>query len=100
MVKTLVAFVCAAASGAAVQLALSSCSIGDDGACQATPAYPAEQSPLAIVDAANYDASGNLAPLPFDLGSGTLAIEGQQLVVRYAVDGAMREVTYDIVPER
>ena len=97
MVKALAAFACAAVAGAALQLSLSSCARNECG-CPERPTFPAQRLPLAIVEAANYNAAGNRDPLPFDLTGGTMEIAGQQLVIRYEVDGDARETIYDIVP--
>jgi hypothetical protein len=97
MVKALAAFVCAAALSAALQIGLSSCGFDDCG-CRALPEFPDHQPALSIVDADNFTAMGDVDPLPFDLVGGTMEIVGQQLVIRYVVDGDARETIYDIEP--
>jgi hypothetical protein len=62
------------------------------------PEFPEQQPALLIVDANNFNAMGNEDPLPFDLIGGTMEIAGQQLVIRYLVDGDAGETVYDIVP--
>lgn len=95
--KALVAFACTAIVSAALQLSLSSCADNNCG-CAPTPMFPAQRSPLPIAEADNFSAAGSTDPLPFDLTGGTMEIAGQQLVIRYEVDGDARETVYDIVP--
>lgn len=97
MVKALAAFVCAAALSTTLQVSLSSCGFDDCG-CRALPVFPDQRSALPIVDADNFSAMGDVDPLPFDFSDGTAEIVGQQLVIRYEVDGDAHETIYDIVP--
>jgi len=97
MVRPLAFFLCAALVSAVFELALSGC-LSSACECPATPELPTEKAPLPITKVHNYNAMGNLDPLPFDFQGSTIGISGKQVVIHYSVDGMDNQVTYKILP--
>lgn len=96
MVRALSFFLCAAFASAGFEFVLAGCFSPTCG-CPSMPEFPAEKAPLPISEAHNYNAMGNLDPLPFDFAGSTIEISGKHVVIHYSVDGVDHQVTYKIL---
>jgi hypothetical protein len=97
--KLLAVFVVSALLSAALQLTAAGCSPAqDECSCPAPTKWPPKKAERPITDAKNKDPMGRSEVLPLDLSTGTIQVDGENVVIRYTVSGVEREVIYAVLP--